>query len=330
MHYQCGGEGTSDSAEGREHETLGEQLADDSHSPRTERRPDREFAHAGLAAYQQQTADVHAGQQKHEKCCGKEHKNLPANIADDHVGEGLEYRLPVSSVGNDAQQHALHVADRVGRSPSHSEPCDEIETRLSGILLPLRCYQREGRPKVCTLGVFESLRKNSYDREGAASESKCLSKHAWIRRKLATPQPIADDYHVWAADYIVLGIQHSAKQRTDAKNSKEVAGDYAGAKCCGDVADLSGNRPGSIVIRSGEALKRVGVIEQLSESAIRKRKAGNVGGPVLRRHHHDTILIPDWQFAKEHRIHDREHRGGRSDADGERQHSDGGECGAFA
>ena len=67
----------------RQHDALGQQLADDAAAAGADRRADRDLAPPAGRAHQQQVRDVRARDQQHEADGAGEHRAASAHVADE-------------------------------------------------------------------------------------------------------------------------------------------------------------------------------------------------------------------------------------------------------
>ncbi len=142
--------------------------------------------------------------------------------------------------------------------------------------------------------------------------------------QVSLPITVADERRRRALDALLVGGEAAAAEGLDAERFKEAAGDL-GDVDAGGLPDPGDGREEIRVLRH----LREGVVAGAHVIEVRVGEAQPValGGQLPQAH--DPLRVGVWERAQQDGVHHREDGGGCADAQGQRQHGDGGEACGF-
>ena len=199
------------------------------------------------------------------------------------------------------------------------QPRSDVDNRHHLALTFGRLVQAKGQENVRArlLRKQESGRQHAHDREGPRVEPERPLGEDGVWSIETLPQAPADDSDWRAVQPLLVERECTAADRLDAEHGEEPRGDVRSQQPLG-IAGSEECQTGRLV-PGRHAFERCGVVAPFE--VVRAR--GDLRGHRRRelRCPYEATGIPIRQGPKEQRVHDREDRGVRPDADGHRQES---------
>ena len=309
-----------------QHGSLCDQLPNQPATAGAKRRPHRQLSAPRRAARQQQARDIDAGDQQHQRDRAEQNEQGRASLADQQVehrrraeGEalvGVGKRL--LKVLADAPEVGVdrvfgHTGSRARDDAQEFAPPAPCRLRAEGLAV------LERRVHVDGLGQARVGRQHTHDQVRLAADGEGPAHDGGIGPKLAHPETVVEQRHAGSAWQMLVGGKRPPDDGLEAEHVDEPPA-HPSATNLARVAE-TGEREDSA---------RVGL--DLLEALRQRLQAHEVrGGHRVRRavriHRAQTIEavgVAIWQAVEQHRVDDAEHGAGRANADGERQHGNGG------
>ena len=216
------------SARERQHQALGEELADDAQATGAERETNRDLALARKAAREREAGEVHARDEQHETH-GPEQDERGA------PQQGIDALIVEGHGGHAARPNgSFHGKCGVDLRSEHADGCVCLLDRHAGpaaseqgVAVRERFVEVEGHgrfqrpPHVGPPGQpTKSSRRHADDGQGGAIESDDLAQHIRVAAKAPLPQAVTDDCDRRRADAVVISRKQTPDAGVDAEQGK--------------------------------------------------------------------------------------------------------------
>ncbi len=352
------GHGQADeTASQRQRAGLDQQLGDQVAAAGADRQPHRHLAGASGAAHEQEVGDVGAGRQEHQAGHAKQqeqrrrrfrvHAALPlgARLDRQRLGleplqgllahAGLQRRLDVVEDGAVGRvEGGARLLDRDPRSQpaEHVGPVAAavVEARPAGRQHLAHRDRHEHVRARAEGGPFEAAGRHADDGEGRAVDDQRLVQHRRILAELRGPEAVAEHHHRMRAGGAIVGRAEHAADRGLHAERREVAARHL--RALGAERLPARRHVGAEQSVRGQPAEHLLHPLEVAEHGIAEGVVAVAGlvarGPAglrpWRAEVHQPRRVLHRQRPEQHVVEDREDRGVRADAEGNRPHGHGG------
>ena len=303
-------------ADRREHERLGDDLADEDGAIGAERRPDRQLLAPRGGSPEHQVAEVGAGDQQHEADrCEQDHERT-LDVAheltverNDVDAEALIGRVGLFEAGGDPGHLGLGLFHRdPGLQPAdHRQP-----EPTAGVARPLVGRQRF--PELRFGRHLQGPRHDADDFEGAAVEGHRLAEHVAGAAEAPLPQAVGNQHHAVVARRLVRLRIEAPDQRANAHHVEEVR---RGLGALQPFRFLGAGEIEGRAAEAGHGRKGRALIPPVAVVRPRRDVFLDALLAVVHPHHRDAIGFRVRKRPQQHAVEDAEHR--RVDPDAQRE-----------
>ena len=219
-----GKEETQGTAQEREEDALGQQLADEAPAAGAQGGADRDLPTAGGQPDEEEVGDVQAGDQEDRGNHPEEDHEGGADLLDEHLLEWQDLDPPTRVVrvlllqaGGDTAHLGLRGADRDPRAqPRHAGQGVRAAVRRG------RQDGRQGNPELTLLGKVEAGRRHPDDGIALVVQEKTLADGLRIGSEAALPEAVREENHVTVGRGVLVWPKFTSQKRTDANEREEV------------------------------------------------------------------------------------------------------------
>ena len=322
-----------DAAGDRQERAFDELLTHQPPAIRAERRARRELALSGFRARQQNRAGVGARDEHQEADGTQQDVERPPDAAEDLVldrhGERREVHLRrVLTFGRERRRDRGEIVGRLRGGHAGLEPARGVEAVAAALgLLRIEVHRhpqlRRLRRVVAEIGrELEAARHHADDLCGPAVEIEVALDRAGIAAELPLPEAVAEDdehrlFGAAARAGFVFGVGPS-EDRPHAEDVERVRGRERRADA--DGVARAGEGHARDVPRGDPAHRAVARLV-VEDFLVGHPRLVEVGPAAPDRH--EAVGIAVGERRDEHAADDRVHRGGRADAEAQREHDDG-------
>ena len=222
-------------AQAREHEPLGQHLADETTLPRAERGPDGQLAIAPGSTHQQEVGDVRARDEQHEQDEDLEEIERCAEIADELVADRhgvaaeaarARERLPLGQAFQHAIDDRLHLRvdllDRRARLEAGDHLAELVAATLVRHLLGRERERHEQRD--VTSRELEVGGQDAHDLIRLAAQTDAAPDDRTIGREAGVPQVVGQDDELVRPRLCLHLGERAAQERLALKGAEERRG----------------------------------------------------------------------------------------------------------
>ena len=238
-----------DASAEREHEALGEQLANDADAAGTHGSADGELPLAAGGTHEQQIGDVGAGDEQDEAHSSEQNEQRGAGVGNDGIAQRLHAEAgfgigerPAAAEFLVGELH-LRVGLRQGDARPEPRRRHEVVALVGAVGIDL-----EGQPDVGHGIGAELLADDAEDRVRLIAERKRGADDVGIAAELTLPEAVADHDHVSAVGRIFLRREGAAE---DHRCSEEAEVRFAHV----NAVDLFGHFAGEVKAWTAEVVR---------------------------------------------------------------------------
>ena len=315
-----------DSRDDAEHHALGHQLPDDPAACRAERAADRHLALATRRARQQQVRHVRRRDEQQTADGAEQHVQNPTHVTDDGVLERNRVECPVLRPGVlplQAGADDLEIRPQLGERHARLEPRDGREVERPATL---RLLHRQDAPDFLVAPrIGEVSRHHADDDVRLRADRHRTSDDRRVAVVAAHPERVAEHGRLRGAWFVVAVLKDAAEQRPGAQHVEESIGHLGTGNAFG-WAVAAGERCRRVV-EGGNGVSRLVLRAPRQEVRVRKHQPATVGSDDADVR--ESIGVAEWQRPQQNGVDDREDRGRRADAEGQREDRDGRKARAF-
>ena len=326
-------------------QALGNQLANKPSASGADREAERHLARANGRAARQQPGDVSAGHEQHPDRKRRQHRNqrrVRRILRDARLQLGfheellvlVRRRIGALEVDPDRRQLGLRLRLRdAGLEPSFHPQVSRVarleRARPLVVDHARRHHQRHEEIRAHDrIHAGERLGRHADDRERHAVDPYAATQDACVRPEFLFPQrPAEHDDGVAAGDLIFVGPERAADCGFDTHQRDQIAAGHHPQREPGCRRRIFRKPDGEIRERR-EAGEARAAIANVRVVAVRRHQGAGVERLERRSRadRKDLAGTRDRKRTQQQRIGEREDGGVRADADGQREHRDGGEA----